>query len=174
MVDLQWRFRLCPALSAGCLALGLSLAPAARAEPSLGADRVCQASAISPLFDGGQPTLLVVLSPRMPYALREWARMESVAERAGFRVQAMRDPRVSSLEWQQALASVELDDRLQGIPLVDEQFAAMCGLLNHSPAALAGRCGSVHPWPILGVMPDESLSRVLRSRLDALSEGECP
>ena len=144
-----------------------------RSEGSGNDDAGCQTAAISPLFDGHRPALLVVLSPRMPYALREWRRMAGVAERAGFRVQAMRDPRVPLREWRQAVAVVG-SDRLQGVPAVDESLAGTCGLLNHSPAALAGRCGVVHPWPILGVMPDDALLQVLRARFEALSEVKCP
>ena len=109
----------------------------------------------------------------MPYALREWARMSAVAERDGFRARPMRDPRVPDAEWQQALASTAAEG-LSQVAAIDEGIAARCGLLNHTPAALVGRCGVVHPWPILGVMPDESLRTVLSSRLQALGEASCP
>lgn len=130
----------------------------------------CLDVAMAQRFEGRTPAVLVVLSPRMPYALREWTRMKTLAEREGFRVLPLRDPRVPDLEWRQALAAsghVGMAD----IGALPDEVAARCGLLNHAPAALVGRCGAFHPWPILGVMPDPSWRSTLQARLAKLPGG---
>ena len=124
-----------------------------------------------PEFESPKPTALIVLSPRMPYALREWGRLKDLAEREGFRVVTRRDPRVPESEWRQAQLAVGIE-ALAHVQPIDGDVAAGCGLLNHAPAALVGRCGAVHPWPILGVMPDNSWRELLQSRLASLS-GAC-
>ena len=132
----------------------------------------CQFDGSSRLFEGDQPTVVAVLSPRMPYALQEWPRMRAVAEKLGLRVVPLHDPRVPTEEWRNAVM-VKGMGRLSNIPAADEPLAAQCGLLNHTPAALVGRCGVAHPWPILGVMPDAAWASVIQSRLDALPKGDC-
>lgn len=107
--------------------------------------------------------LLLVLSPRMPYALREWPRMQAIAQAMGFTVLARRDPRVPEQEWRaatQALASGSMQD----LPVVDEKIARQLGLLHHAPAAMLARDGQLHPWPIYGVMPSVSWASVLSAR----------
>lgn len=116
--------------------------------------------------------LIIVLSPRMPLALQEWPRMKNLAERAGFKVVTVRDPRVPAAEWKQAVQAAGQDE-LRHAPAIDESDAAALGLLNHSPATLVVRCGRVHPWPILGVMPDNHWSSVLKARTQQLGAHEC-
>ena len=156
------------------LALMLLIGSGAWALPGAphNAEGLCQRNAGSLFFDGMQPTLLVVLSPRMPLALKEWGRMRVVAQQEGLRVVVVRDPQVSDNEWQGAVAKLGVDD-LQTVGEMAQALAADCGLLNHTPAALIGRCGAVHPWPILGVMPSNSWSVLLRARVDQLSEVAC-
>ena len=132
----------------------------------------CQFDGSSRLFEGEQPTVVAVLSPRMPYALQEWPRMRAVAEKLGLRVVPLHDPRVPTEEWRNAVM-VKGMGRLSNIPAADEPLAAQCGLLNHTPAALVGRCGVAHAWPILGVMPDAAWASVIRSRLETLPKGDC-
>ena len=146
-----------------------NISVASGAQPS-GAN--CQFDAPSGLFEGDQPTVVVVLSPRMPYALQEWPRMHAVAKKLGLRVVPLRAPGVSTEEWRDAVM-VKGMRSLLGISAVDEPFAERRGLLNHTPAALVGRCGVVHAWPILGVMPDVAWVSVIRSRLAALPKGRC-
>jgi hypothetical protein len=134
-----------------------------------GAGKDCLEAAPSSVFAPRVPTVLVVLSPRMPYALQEWERMKALAEQEGFRVEAMRDPRVPPLEWRQAVAAMGVD-QLSNLEPVGDDFATRCRLLNHAPASIVGRCGVVHPWLILGVMPDSGWRETLRSRREDLSK----
>jgi len=117
-------------------------------------------------------TVLMVLSPRMPYALQEWHRMKTVAERAGFTVVGRRDPRVADTEWMVAAETTDQPE-LMHLPALDESYAAANGLLNHSPASLVMRCGRAHPWPVLGVMPDQAWLSVLRHRAEQLESASC-
>ncbi|MFT3779879.1 MAG: hypothetical protein QM772_16710 [Ottowia sp.] len=114
--------------------------------------------------------LLVVLSPRMVYALIEWPRMREAAVSAGFSVTVARDPRVPPSEWSSAVEAAGLPE-LSAAPRVDADLAGSCGLLNHFPSTLVGRCGRPHPWPILGVMPDAAWRSLLVQRRDAMA---CP
>ncbi|HMN20597.1 MAG TPA: hypothetical protein PKA16_04305 [Ottowia sp.] len=109
----------------------------------------------------------MVLSPRMPYALLEWRRMRRAAEDAGFRVSALRDPRVPDEEWQAAVRAVDLPE-LADAPLLDEPTGRALGLLHHAPSSMVERCGTRHPWPILGVMPDAAWLGLLRQRAGTL------
>ena len=147
--------------SVAALAFGWTAALAvARAEPLSSAD--CRATA--------SPTVLMVLSPRMVYALREWPRMQRTAERAGFAVCSLRDPRVGESEWRAAANAAGRSEALD-LPLLDTAMlraSAIPGLLNHSPASLVQFDGRLHPWPILGVMPDAAWIAVLQDRLDRL------
>ncbi|TXK26252.1 hypothetical protein FVQ98_14890 [Ottowia sp. GY511] len=98
--------------------------------------------------------------------------MQVTAEDDGFQVLAMRDPRIPDGEWAQALTKVA-SDGLTDIGLIAQTTAADCGLLNHTPSALVGRCGAVHPWPILGVMPSDFWADTLHSRLGQLAGEGC-
>ena len=119
-----------------------------------------------------QTVVQVVLSPRMPYALKEWRRMEAAARQAGFRVMAFRDPRVPDAEWQDAVMAANLPE-LRDVPVVALAAARACGVLNHAPATVVARCGRVHPWPILGVMPDQAWLHLLKARSAGLETGSC-
>lgn len=156
-----------------CALLMVTLPSAAQAYPGT-VEHVspCDHMKLAAHFEGERVTLLAVLSPRMVYALKEWPRMQVVAEQAGYSVRVKRDPRVPKAEWQDAAESQGLR-AIKDIEAMDEQLAAMCGLLNHAPSVLIGRCGIVHPWPILGVMPDAQWSAVLRSRASALDNQAC-
>ncbi len=121
----------------------------------------------------GQTTVLMVLSPRMVYALREWPRMRQAAQDAGFRVLAARDPRVPLAEWAAGVRAAGQPD-LAFAEAVDEHMAASLGALNHTPASLVARCGQWHSWPVLGVMPDVTWVSVLRAREAQLKETACP
>lgn len=118
----------------------------------------------------GHPTVVsvtIVLSPRMPYALKEWPRMKAVAQSVGYQVVGLRDPRVPEAEWAAAVESVG-DSELMNLPKIDEAYAARLGVLNHAPASLLTCKGKTHPWPILGVMPDSAWLAVLRARASQL------
>lgn len=121
------------------------------------------------------PVLLVLLSPRMVYALQEWPRMDATAQLAGFRVVACRDPRVPLDEWQAAARQVDWPEG-QGLPALGEDEARRHGLLNHAPSALVMARGCVHPWPVLGVMPDAAWRAVLMARRADLEQAApaCP
>jgi len=121
----------------------------------------------------GQTTVLMVLSPRMVYALREWPRMRQAAQDAGFRVLAARDPRVPLAEWWAGIRAAGQPE-LAFMETVDEHMAVKLGALNHTPASLVARCGQWHPWPVLGVMPDVTWVSVLRAREAQLKEAACP
>ena len=149
----------------------LLLAPAAWADgAALSCNQLLLAHQRELLQD--EPTLLVVLSPRMPYALKEWPRMAAVAQQDGWRVQAFRDPGVPDDEW---LAATELGDlrSWRTLPVMDLVAGQACGMLNHAPTALVARCGRVHPWPIWGVMPDAAWRHVLASRRADLEATPC-
>lgn len=152
----------------GCLLGFAILAPAVAAAVSPGC---AEALAIAPQ---ARPTVHVLLSPRMPYALQEWARMRGLALTAGFEVAAYRDPRVPQAEWQAAVARAAGADSLGALPPLDLQRARACDLLNHSPTAVVAHCGRVHAWPVRGVMPDEAWRHVLAARLASLQALPCP
>lgn len=117
--------------------------------------------------------VLMVLSPRMPYALQEWPRMKRVAEGSGFIVLPARDSRVPSGEWAAAVSARHLSELLD-VPVLDEQMGVDLGLLHHAPSSLVVRCGIWHPWPILGVMPDQAWLELLAHRTAQLRERPCP
>lgn len=119
-----------------------------------------------------RPAVMMVLSPRMPYALREWRRMRQAASDAGFEVLAMRDPRVPDAEWQAAVRALGLAE-LSEIPVLQEDLAVRLGVLHHAPSSIVTRCGIRHPWPILGVMPDSQWTYLLRQRAMVLGAGPC-
>ena len=108
----------------------------------------------------------------MPYALREWPRMASVARRAGFELAVFRDPRVPLAEWQAAVQDLNRDD-WRDVPALDMHLAQTCQLLNHAPAAVLSRCGNVHAWPVWGVMPDAAWLHVLNARRVDLERMPC-
>ena len=123
--------------------------------------------------DSGKQTLvMVVLSPRMPYALKEWPRMKKVAEDAGFEVQGVSDPRVPYREWAMAVQAAGAPELLQA-PVIDRDQAAAFDALNHAPASLVIRCGQAHRWPVLGIMPDSAWVAVLRAREAQLKHSTC-
>lgn len=123
------------------------------------------------------PVLRMLLSPRMPWALPEWPRMQRLAQEHGLQVQTWRDPRVPPSEWLAATHAAGLPE-LAHIPALDEAQAAAQGLLHHAPSSLVGRCTWAtpsaastcrwHPWPILGVMPDAAWVALLQHRLNQL------
>lgn len=96
--------------------------------------------------------------------------MRTAAERAGFQVIALRDPQVPLPEWQAGARAAGQPD-LQGLPALEHAAATQCRLLNHAPSALVGRCGQIHTWPVLGVMPDGAWLAVLQQRREAIP---CP
>lgn len=98
--------------------------------------------------------------------------MKRVAERAGFIVLAARDSRVPGQEWSAAVSARGLFE-LRDVPVLDEQMGMDVGLLHHAPSSLVVRCGVWHPWPILGVMPDQTWVELLRHRAAQLRERPC-
>ncbi|WP_354446547.1 hypothetical protein [Ottowia thiooxydans] len=119
-----------------------------------------------------QTTVMVVLSPRMPYALQEWRRMKKAAQDAGYQVTGLRDPRVPLAEWKEAVQASK-DTELLNMPAINEIQATAFGALNHIPSSLVIHCGKTHPWPILGVMPDAAWLEVLHSRTAQLEATAC-
>lgn len=134
--------------------------------PSAACDAVWEAADLRAKGDA----LLMVLSPRMVYSLAEWRRMRAVAAGAGFVVVVARDPRVPLTEWASAVDAAGLPE-IGAAPPVDVELAGRCGLLNHFPSTLVGRCGRPHPWPILGVMPDAAWRSLIVQRREAIA---CP
>ncbi|MEO9150259.1 MAG: hypothetical protein ABI212_12960 [Burkholderiaceae bacterium] len=123
---------------------------------------ICQAKSST------SPIVYLVVSPRMPYALKEWARMRRGAKAAGFSVVTFRDPRVEDGEWQAAVEAAGVPAARGLLPLRNPALIEAFGGLNHFPIALL-TCGDrTHPWPILGVMPDATFVEVLRQRLEQL------
>ncbi len=147
------------------LVLGLACSFGVAAEP---VPSTCEQGLRRSIPTPAAPTVLVVLSPRMPYALQEWPRMRAVAEQAGFQIRAFRDPGVPASEWEASLEAASLP-ALRAVPALDQQLAADCRLLNHAPSALVGRCGRWHAWPVLGVMPDGAWLAVLKGRREAVA-----
>lgn len=142
-----------------------------------------QASSLSPSVSGcaqeerehvarERTNVMMILSPRMPYALKEWRRMKKTAEDAGFKVVAVRDPRVPAEEWQAAVQAADVPELMQ-VPAIDYDHAAAFDALNHAPASLVSRCTQTHPWPVLGVMPDGPWLEVLRAREVQLKQIVC-
>lgn len=111
--------------------------------------------------------LLVVLSPRMVYALREWPRLRDQAQAAGFDVHGVRDPRVPEAEWHAAVAAAGLSE-LAAWPAARLTDWPGTQVRNHWPMAWVRWQGRTHPWPILGVMPDAAWLQLLRERLEDL------
>ena len=147
--------------------LWVSAALLAAAEPKVACPPADQMQGLR-----AQTAVMVVLSPRMPYALQEWRRMKKAAEDAGYRVTGLRDPRVPLSEWMDAVQASE-DMELTQMPAIDEDQATTWGLLNHIPASVVTRCGKTHPWPVLGVMPDAAWLEVLHSRTSQLGAAAC-
>lgn len=158
----------CAGLLAGLLPGGV-----AHAQDHQGADCPAAVAQWVPPQRDRAPALLAVLSPRMVYALKEWPRMAAVARAQGFRLHVLRDARVPLQEWHEAVRAADLPD-LRDIEALDEAAAAACQLANHWPAVLVMGCGQVHPWPVLGVMPDEAWRHVLQHRAVWLKEHACP
>ena len=129
-------------------------------------------SAPRPQTDGPQAVLIVLLSPRMPYALQEWPRMASQARRLGFSVHAYRDPRVPEAEWQEAVHALQRRD-LACTPALELADALQLKLLHHAPSSAVAWCDRWHDWPILGVMPDASWPQLLNHRLEQLKLQDC-
>ena len=145
-------------------------APASTLTP-VAASASCDAVwAAAGLHEMPEDSLLVVLSPRMVYALTEWPRMREAAAAVGFSVTVVRDPRVPPSEWFSAVDAAGLPE-LAEVSKADADLAGRCGLLNHSPSALVGRCGRPHPWPILGVMPSAAWRSLIVQRREAIT---CP
>ncbi len=94
--------------------------------------------------------------------------MRAAAEQAGFDVIALRDPQLPQSEWHAGVEAARLPE-LHRLPALDAAAATQCRLLNHAPSALVGRCGRIHPWPVLGVMPDGAWLAVLRQRREAIA-----
>jgi hypothetical protein len=135
--------------------------------PSAACDAVWQAMGLAHQPGGA---VLMVLSPRMVYALKEWRRMRDAAAMAGLSVVVSRDPRVGPQEWAGAVSAADVSE-LADIPVVEAEAAGGCGLLNHFPSALVGRCGRPHAWPILGVMPSAAWRSLLVDRREAVECG---
>lgn len=119
-----------------------------------------------------ETAVLMLLSPRMPWALQEWPRMLQTAQQAGFDVHPMRDPRVPVPEWLAATHRAGLPE-LDCVPALDRQQAIDLGTLHHAPTSIVAHCGRLHPWPILGVMPDSAWLDLLQQRLAQLKKQPC-
>lgn len=120
----------------------------------------------------GGGVVLIVLSPRMPYALQRWPAMQEQAQAVGFNVQPLRDPRIPLAEWQAAVAALGLPE-LRCVPRLSLPLARTLGLLHHAPSSVVGWCGRWHAWPILGVMPNAAWRRLLQLRRKNLEEAPC-
>lgn len=116
------------------------------------------------------PVVYIVLSPRMPYALKEWPRMLRSAQAAGFAAVSLRDARVDDDEWQAAVRAAGVPAALQLPRLQAPALIESFGPLNHFPTAVVQQGMRVHPWPILGVMPDAVFADLLEQRLKQLCD----
>ena len=95
--------------------------------------------------------------------------MRRSAEVAGFATVSMRDPRVADDEWRAAVQAAGVPMARDLPPLQTPAPTEALGALNHFPIAVL-RCGDrIHPWPILGVMPDAAFVQVLKARLAQLA-----
>lgn len=115
------------------------------------------------------PVVVMIVSPRMVYALREWPRMRRSAEAAGFTVVTFRDPRVGDEEWQAALHHLGLA-ATTAAPRLPGTVLARIGVQNHFPSSVVRLGRHLHPWPVLGVMPDAAFVALLKARLRQLRE----
>lgn len=170
----RWRCRagvwVCVAGSMVLTAASASGAPASWVDR----DSVCTTAAGAPAASASgaaRPTLLVVLSPRMVYALREWPRLRDGALAMDFDVQGLRDPEVPAAEWRAAAAVAGLPELATWPPVSLSDWPG-ARVRNHWPMAWVRWQGRTHPWPILGVMPDAAWSQLLRQRLEDLQA--CP
>ncbi|MDR2129054.1 MAG: hypothetical protein LBP52_08320 [Burkholderiaceae bacterium] len=121
------------------------------------------------------PAIVMVLSPRMVYALQEWPRMKAAARAAGFDVTGVRDPQTPAGEWAQLGRVTFLTDLALIAPMsaaLQADFARH-GALNHMPSTLVYWCGKPHPWPVLGVMPDKPWINALQARATQLKQQPC-
>lgn len=149
----------------------------AQTQPTIGPS---SATCVHETVDGLRPyvpigrgsAVLVVLSPRMPYALQRWPAMEAKARGLGFTAHALRDPRVALAEWRAAVDAMALP-ALRCIPALELALARQLGVLHHAPSSLVAHCGHLHPWPILGVMPDDAWAQLLQHRRAQLEEQAC-
>lgn len=152
----------------------LAMAPACGASvPWPAREAVCTAERVGGDRDAAgdaqavRAQLVVVLSPRMVYALREWPRLRDQAQAAGFDVRGLRDPRVPEAEWQSAVMAAGLPE-LATWPVPSLSSWPGTHVRNHWPMAWVRWQGCTHPWPILGVMPDAAWLQLLRERLEDL------
>ncbi len=166
--SLRWRVAaVCWAATAGLAASGQTAVGAQEAA----SDATPMASVGCQVEGGASPVAYLVVSPRMPYALAEWPRMRHGAEVAGFSVVTMRDPRVGDDEWQAAVQTADLPAARDLLPLRSPALIKAFGPLNHFPVALVACGDRIHPWPVLGVMPEAAFVAVLRQRLGQLGGG---
>lgn len=162
-------------LAASCLApASAALAQSAPASPLPAAASACERALAAAHVDLSPPgaSVLMLLSPRMPWALPEWRRMAATARAAGLQVITLRDARVPLAEWRAATAAARLPE-LADVPALASAAAQACGLLNHAPTSLVAGCGRVHPWPVWGVMPDAAWRHVLQARRQQLEVVPC-
>lgn len=113
--------------------------------------------------------VVMVLSPRMVQSFAEWPRLRDAAAKAGFTVVSLRDPAVSDAEWTAAAKAAHLADALK-LPQFSASAMLEAGPLNHFPTSYVYLADRVHPWPILGVMPDAVWVALLLDRLAQLRE----
>lgn len=163
------------ALATSCLVpAGAALAQSAPPSPLPAAASACEQALAAAHVDLSPPgaSVLMLMSPRMPWALPEWRRMAATARAAGLQVITLRDARVPLAEWRAATAAARLPE-LADVPPLASAAAQACGLLNHAPTSLVAGCGRVHPWPVWGVMPDAAWRHVLQARRQQLETVPC-
>ncbi len=111
----------------------------------------------------------------MVLSMGEWPRLRMVAAREGFEVQAVRSPDVPQREWDDAVerSAWSSDDRV-AVRSAPAACHSWLRSLNHFPHGVVMHGPQTHPWPILGVMPDQAWIDSLafrRAALNTLLEG---
>jgi hypothetical protein len=120
--------------------------------------------------------LLYLWSPRMVLSVQHAAQVRQIAADAGWRWQAVRDPRVPADEGAAALkaAAPAAQAALQGSPaLCDAALLAQGQSLRHFPTAWLWRFDAQTAWqqqgrPIVGVMPPAFWQQALAERWQGL------
>ena len=85
----------------------------------------CQAAAVSVGLPVGADAVVVVLSPRMVYALIEWPRMREAAVAMGLRVVASRAPGLPEQEWAAAVEAAGQPE-LRSLPTPSSTLTSRC------------------------------------------------
>lgn len=107
----------------------------------------------------------------MVYSVIEWPRMRSAAEAEGFEALVWW---ASDLTGDEVAAAAEMagwsDHEMARVAPVPAECAGVVGRANHYPYSRVLDRGTLHAWPIWGVMPNPAWLDSLRWRLHSLRQ----